>query len=245
MPNWCDNNIRLYHEDKTKIDALEAEMSKKSEDGNFLAEPFQHLRPNPSGEWQYDWSVENWGTKWEASIIDWSRDSDNELSIYCDTAWSPPTALYQYLTEQGWQVEAYYHEGGMGYAGKYTSEDGDDYYEYDVTDQNTIDEIPSDIVEFAGLENAHQEWMENEEEDRIRQLPKTDWFDGKVKPDYVGRYEIQTKGHEWDHYAEWNGTDWGKTWDGKKIKPTKWRGLVNEFTAADAQAMLDDIIESS
>jgi hypothetical protein len=59
MPNYCDNSMRLYNQDTAKIDALEAEMSKKNDDGHSMAEPFQHLRPNPSGEWDYNWSVEN------------------------------------------------------------------------------------------------------------------------------------------------------------------------------------------
>ena len=243
MPNWCDNSMRLYNEDKTKIDALEAEMNKKNEDGHFMAQPFNHLRPNPAGEWQYDWCVSNWGTKWEAGIIDWDRSIENEITIYFESAWSPPTALYEFLVEQGWEVDAYYHEPGMGYAGKFTT-DGYEYYEYDVTSQSSIEEIPSDVIEFAGIENAYAEWMHNEEQNRLDQLPRTDWFDGKVKPQHIGRYEVHTKERKWDHYEEWNGTDWGKTWDDKKIKPTQLRGLIKEFTDADLQSMLDDIIES-
>jgi hypothetical protein len=73
----------------------------------------------------------------------------------------------------------------------------------------------------------------------------TEWYDGKVKPVREGRYEIQTKDYQYDHYADWNGNDWGKTWNDKKIKPTQWRGLIEEVTPADEQAILDDIIESN
>ena len=63
MPNYCDNSVTLQHEDKAKIDALDAELSKKSE-GHYGSQGqlFEFLRPNPSGEWQYDWSCENWGS---------------------------------------------------------------------------------------------------------------------------------------------------------------------------------------
>ena len=245
MPNWCDNSIRLYNQDTVKIDELEKEMQKKNDEGRSMACPFQHLRPNPTGEWQYDWSVENWGTKWEADIIDWDRTGDNELTIYCNTAWSPPIALYEYLTAEGWEVDAIYHECGMAYAGQYTSDGGDDYYEYDISDKDSIDNLPSDVIDFAGLEDAHYEWMEREREERLAELPRTEWFDGSVKPARVGLYEINTADRTWDHYADWDGNDWGFNWDGEAIIPTRWRGLVEEFTEADAQAMLDDIIESS
>ena len=57
MPNWCGNTLRLEHEDSAKItQAVEA--FKK---GEF----FQTLVPNPDGEWNYDWSVNHWGTKWD------------------------------------------------------------------------------------------------------------------------------------------------------------------------------------
>ena len=244
MPNWCDNSIRLYNEDKSKIDALEVEMSKKNDEGRSMACPFQHLRPNPSGDWDYNWSVENWGTKWDASIIDWDRTGDNEITIYCNTAWAPPIALYEYLTEEGWDVDAIYHESGMAYAGTYTTGSGDDCYEYDITDKQSIEDLPADIVDFAGLEYAHEEWMERERDDRIAALPRTEWFDAKVKPMSNGRYEVTTKDYEYAQYADYTDGKWTR-WTGDKVKVVQWRGLLQEFTDADEQAMLDDIIESN
>jgi hypothetical protein len=73
MPNWCYNSVTLYNEDKTVIDGLDQELSKED------AQPLNYLRPNPTGEWDYGWSVENWGTKWDVSIMDWEREDDNTL----------------------------------------------------------------------------------------------------------------------------------------------------------------------
>lgn len=163
MPNWCDNSIRLSHPDKSKLDAFDAEMTKKNESGYFMGCPFQHLRPRPETEEQnwYDWNINNWGTKWDGDLIDYERLDDNEAIFYCNTAWSPPIALLEYLTEQGWTVEAFYHESGMCYCGKYTSEDGDDYYEYDLRDRESLEELPSDIEEYAGLLDYHDSCKEN------------------------------------------------------------------------------------
>jgi hypothetical protein len=156
MPNWCDNLVTLRHSDKTKIDALEQELSKED------PRVFNSLRPIPADkeeDW-YDWNVSNWGTKWDASVHDWGRD-DNEIWISFDSAWSPPTTLYEFLLESGWDVSAYYHEGGMGYCGKFTTEDGDEYYEYDMSDRSSIEELPEDIENYAGLLDYHDECVAN------------------------------------------------------------------------------------
>lgn len=244
MPNWCDNRMTLSHEDKSKIDALEAELSKKNDKGGSMAQPFQFLCPNPTGEWDYEWSCTNWGTKWDADIIDWDRTGDTEITLYCNTAWSPPIALYEYLTEEGWVVEAIYHESGMGYAGMYTSESGDDYYEYDVTDQNSIEDLPADVVDFAGLEDAHANWKEEAILDYIDSVERTDWISKKVNPVHIGRYEVTTKAWNYPHWCNWTGEKWER-WSGDDIKIDKWRGLTEEFTDVKYQEMLDTIAENN
>lgn len=152
MPNWCDNVTTFSHQDKEKIDALE-NVLEDSQDN----EVFYHLRPRPADQEEnwYDWNCTNWGTKWDIHTIDWERQDDNTIWISFETAWSPPTALYEFLVEQGWKIEAYYHEGGCAYCGKFTTEDGDDYYKYDFRDRESIEAIPSDIEDFTGLLDYH------------------------------------------------------------------------------------------
>lgn len=244
MPNWCDNSMRLSNQDKTKIDALEAVLQEKNAEGFHNGQVFQHLRPNPSGEWEYDWSINNWGTKWDADVFDWERCDDHEIVIYANTAWSPPIALYEYLYEEGWEVEALYHESGMCFAGMWINGD-DEYYEYDITSKSSIEDLPTDIVDFAGLEDAHENWLEEQREDYIRELPTTEWFEGSVKPVREGRYEVRMNGRDWSTFIEWNGNDWGTDWEDKPIVPDVWRGLASEFTDADYQKMLDTIAESN
>ncbi len=160
MPNWCDNSMRITNADKTKVDALDAILSDKDNQ-----QVFQHLVPNPTGEWDYGWSVENWGTKWELQVIDWERADDNTIWISFETAWSPPTTLYETITEQGWVVTAYYHEPGMAFCGSFI--DGvEDYYEYDISDLESLENIPSDIEDFAGLIDYHHSLKEDGEFDQ-------------------------------------------------------------------------------
>lgn len=162
MPNWCDNLVTLRHSDKSKIDALEQELLKKEN-----MQVFDSLRPRPADQEEnwYDWNCENWGTKWDATVYEWDREGNNEIWISFDSAWSPPTQLYQFLVDSGWEVSAYYHEGGMAYCGKFTTELGDEYYEYDMNDRSSIEELPEDIENYAALLDYYDEFVAGSEDE--------------------------------------------------------------------------------
>lgn len=160
MPNWCSNSLDLSHGDKSLIDGLVKELKKEE------SEIFQYLRPRPTEEdesW-YGWNIENWGTKWDANIVDFF-ETDEGIHIEFDTAWGPPTALYEYLYENDWEVSAQYYEPGMAFVGSF--DDGAEIYcEYDFNDENWRDDIPEDLIDYAGLESEYEFWEEmNEEED--------------------------------------------------------------------------------
>lgn len=158
MPNWCYNCVTIHNEDSSKIDQIEEELKKEDPAVAQLLCP----RPDDVEEW-YDWNVNHWGTKWDLSILDYIRDGDNEISFYFDSAWAPPLALYDSLFAEGYEVTAYYHESGMGYCGKY--EDGQDYYyEYVANDLQSLEELPEDIENFAGLIDYYNENKEDETE---------------------------------------------------------------------------------
>lgn len=161
MPNWCSNSVELFHELKEKVDALEAELQKGDD-----AKLFNHLVPSDLKEeddW-YAWNVNNWGTKWDASIWDWERINEHTISINFDTAWSPPTALYETICDEEWIVTALYHEPGMGFIGRF--ENGiDEFYEYDLSDLDSIELLPEDVIEYGNLREEHEMWVENDNEE--------------------------------------------------------------------------------
>lgn len=230
MPNWCDNSVTLRNSDIDKIDALAAALD--SEKKEFL----NHLLPNPSGEWQYDWSVTNWGTKWEAGIIDWERRDENEIWVSFDSAWSPPTALYDYLVEQGWEVEALYHEPGMCYIGQYNTDGGDDYYEYDLGDPESIEDLPEDCIEFGNLRDAARDHIIYELEEQWVDAERTEWYSAETKPVRDGWYEVKTSGWDFAQFLEYK--DGG--WDNSYNTVTEWRGLALD-PSWDAEAELEKI----
>lgn len=240
MPNWCDNSVTLRHADKSVVDALDAELSKKTE-GHYGSngELLNFLRPNPSGEWDYNWSIENWGTKWDASIIDWERRDDNEIWVSFESAWAPPTRLYEYIVEQGWEVDAVYYEPGMGYGGVFTTEGGDDYYEYDLSDPESIEELPSDLIEFGDLRTKSEEHIIYMLEEEWEGKERSDWIPITIPPVRDGWYEVQCKNSEfasdpngtyiqfvkYDELLEWD------FWNNDAM--VQWRGLAKDPSEAE------------
>ena len=230
------NYAKISHHDTAMIDGIEEELNKEN---NGL---FNMLRPNPTGEWQYDWSCENWGTKWDASIIDWERRDDNEIWVSFESAWAPPTRLYEYIVEQGWEVDAVYHEGGMGYAGLYTTEDGegfDDYYEYDLGDPESIEDLPSDVIEFGDLRTKSQEHIIYMLEEEWGDAERTEWYPMTVCPVRDGWYEVQCKNSQ--YASDPNGTyiqfvkydellEWD-FWNNELM--INWRGLAKDPSEAE------------
>jgi len=159
MPNWCDNSLTVRHSEKSKLDALESELS-KGDDSQLLA----HFRPY-EGEWDYGWCVENWGTKWDARVYGWERTADDTIFVSFETAWSPPITLYEYIEQEGWEVEGLYNEPGMCFAGIY-EEGADNYYEYAELSADEIEEeLPTILEETFGIAEYKRDWEEEENED--------------------------------------------------------------------------------
>lgn len=69
----------------------------------------------------YGWRNDHWGTKWDANFIDGTPE-DNYLVF--DTAWNPPEGIVSKLYEMfpNEDIDWYYEEPGMDFAGNYTSD---------------------------------------------------------------------------------------------------------------------------
>ena len=235
MPNWCQNVAYIDHEDKQKIDFMVEELDKKE------PQLFNSVMPRPVEEEEnwYDWNVNNWGTKWDASVYDWGREDANTIWVNYDTAWSPPTALYEYIVEQGWEVDAVYYEPGMGYGGVYTTDGGDDYYEYDLSDPESIEELPSDLIEFGYLRTKSEEHIIYLLEEEWGDAERTEWYPMEICPVRDGWYEVQYKNSQYaadpnglnvqfvkyDELLEWD------FWNTELM--VGWRGLAKDPNEAE------------
>ena len=160
MPNWCSNSTTFKHSDPKQIERLKTAFLENKLFTEFATPPAD------IGENWYHWNIENWGTKWDVTgsndgIVD---IKENEITLYFDTAWSPPLEFYIALEDADWIVEAYYYEPGMNFVGKW-DENGDDCYEIPETVEEIENIIPSDIEQtFNLIENAEM-WLEDNEDE--------------------------------------------------------------------------------
>ena len=119
MPNWCMVDIEIVGP-TAEMEKLAAVVNSE-EDPGFL----QTICPNPTGYWDYVWSVENWGTKWdicEASAeVERLDDTKSRLTINTETAWGPPVPALDTYQENNpdTSVRCCYYEPGMDFGGIY------------------------------------------------------------------------------------------------------------------------------
>lgn len=174
MPNWCNNSLQLTAASKEEADELhnflktyqdatpEGKME-KTFFGFFVPEEWEEDKDGTQTfpNW-YFWRVENWGTKWDASMHDWNWVDDYTVVMAFDTAWSPPIQVYEAMMEQGWGVSATYYEPGMCFVGSWV--DGEEeYYEYSQCE--TPEEVRELIGEELDDEFGVSDWMEQMLED--------------------------------------------------------------------------------
>ena len=132
------------------------------------AQQAANLKKHGYKDW-YDFSCNEWGTKWdvgtEGADADVSPDG-KVMSVYFDSAWSPPIAAYEKLQDLGFQVNAYYYESGMAYAGIY-DECGDSYYDLSGMDSAEVrDAIPIELDEAFSISEQMEEY-EREQLDEV------------------------------------------------------------------------------
>ena len=189
MPNWCNNSVEIYHEDPAMIERVREAFNKGALLNEFIPIP-QSLRivagcvgdPDEQkkleedtarnkevhgyGNW-YDFCVNEWGTKWDVGADgNPAQDIPGGLMLGFESAWAPPCAAYEKLTEQGFRIRAMYFEPGMAFAGIW--EDGiDDFYEYGGLDSAGIaEELPVELDEAFGISEDVAQWeAENAEEE--------------------------------------------------------------------------------
>jgi hypothetical protein len=129
MPNWCQNYIKISGEESTIRTLTAVIKSLKTSDEEESNDVFKaliglppHMTDGDYKEKWYDTNIEWFGTKWDISYEEHSFTFDkDEITLSCETAWSPPIPFLQNLCEM-YKVNAYlfYSEGGVGFAGETT-----------------------------------------------------------------------------------------------------------------------------
>lgn len=193
MPNWCNNSITLRHADSQMVQRAQEALANGRLLQEFIPCP-QDLLDTVAGfpgedkraaheaqmdrnvalygykDW-YDWNVANWGTKWDIGGDDGltERVDPNTLRASFDSAWAPPTNAYEKLCALGFEIEAYYHESGMAFCGKWSGNEEDffdDYYEYSGETSATVREVIGDeLDDFWCISEDMAQWEEENAEE--------------------------------------------------------------------------------
>jgi hypothetical protein len=192
MPNWCNNTVQINHEAPAKMYAL-VEAINEGKFCNFARPVPEDLHivagrvgddTNPEqialeakekanrekhgyATW-YDFCTNEWGTKWDVNpydTVEYDDQHDKGITFGFDSAWSPPTGVYEALMEQGFTVRAYYYEPGMAFCGIH-DENGDETYDIGGYTSVTVkDAIPADLDDMFGISDGMAEYeAENEDE---------------------------------------------------------------------------------
>ncbi|GHU02120.1 hypothetical protein FACS1894147_03330 [Spirochaetia bacterium] len=169
MPNWCENNLRVGGERKD-LDAFLAECFSKNEYGRVFLD-FEKIVPPPENyfrknigvqeikyckengliDW-FTWNIGNWGTKWNVTECD-IEDNDSSITVWFETAWSPPTPIMEALTKKYTSLSftLEYSEGGVGYRGIYESQNGE------TLQNDSWDMTREDMIELGYLDEDEEE----------------------------------------------------------------------------------------
>ena len=179
MPNWCMNTMTVRGPSKQVHDLFDR-IGKADEDAFFNI-----IKPRPADQEEnwYGWNIENWGTKWDADPGEFTiDDGDPEEGMSTvhqnfDTAWGPPDAIAEELTEQGFDVDLMYYEPGVGFAGVYTSWAGTDHYDFDGRSADELDDIlPEELNDCFGITEDIRNSEELEDEDEF-----VEWYEDGVE----------------------------------------------------------------
>jgi hypothetical protein len=80
-----------------------------------------------SGDGWYDFNLDHYGTKWDVNEVQVSRQDDDTVVLWFQSAWNPPFKVFEHLEAEGVDVEAVYLDEGCNYAGQYFNGEVDEY----------------------------------------------------------------------------------------------------------------------
>ena len=116
MPNWCWNHLEVSGDEKQLQEFVEKSMNAHKE----TEFSFEGTLPRGDREDWYNWSLDNWGTKWDAYEPNIDHNDINYFAVSFESAWSPPTTWIKNIMKDfpGLQFTLEYEEPGMCFGGR-------------------------------------------------------------------------------------------------------------------------------
>ncbi len=157
---WAD-----WREKKNKGEVGSFEMERPMGLGITQAKYDEFILKYGYADW-YDWSIFNWGTKWNAyDVTEWSineghwNGENSSATIYYETAWSPATALWLNVSKD-YPTLDFYHEfadEGGSFLGSETIREGR------IISSEELDWDSDDGIELR--EGLGRYWPEDDEDE--------------------------------------------------------------------------------
>jgi len=158
--NWCSIEVDIVGSREVIAEIAEivkANPHKVFQMNDFIPMP-EELRnttaPQDKPNW-YDWSVSNWGTKWDLDEETTFYVNEKSIGMGFNTAWSPNCSFWVAFSEKypTVQIDHKYYEEGMSFI-------GEAFYENGNFDDNCQDITP-EIWEKCGAvldEDGEVDW---------------------------------------------------------------------------------------
>lgn len=169
MPNWCSNDLTISGDNTSIKQFVDDHQLNTHEDWGSDDGLFSMKVPLPDTENWYEWSCDNWGTKWDVAEFLYMDIDEDTITLQFETAWSPPIKwlksvgkLYPTL-----KFEMNFEEPGCDFIGDIVVE-GDDhfenYYSYSMKKwaENDGDEYLNQCVEVFKDRDPEDEKLDDE-----------------------------------------------------------------------------------
>ena len=170
MPNHCYNRLTITTDDYgLLIQMRDAALMEEEQLLEFLC-PFTE---ETDYEYDYDWCVKNWGTKWDIFDVEIVSLEDERpsgftaiLELKFSTAWSPPVEAIEHGAERyGFDFELTYKEEGMMFTGVATPLMEKTYtYTFDVPPH---EEMPCQLVDEWGIDVDYDDYIMNADDEDL------------------------------------------------------------------------------
>jgi hypothetical protein len=174
MPNWCQNILKLEHDDPEFIRRAHSAFAEGKLLNEFVPVPDDLANPDTTthggdnaeahdalrysmtkkygySDW-YSFRVNEWGTKWDVGDeYGINSVTENSLFVTFDSAWAPPVVAYEKMSKLGFRIDAQYCEEGIGFVGRWSDENGDEEFQIPPTAKEIVEKIPADLDDMFCL----------------------------------------------------------------------------------------------
>jgi hypothetical protein len=129
MPNWCCNHLDVTGDKKQLHEFVEKSLvsPEKNEIHDATGFSFEGTLPRGDRKDWYEWSIANWGTKWDACEPHINHNDKDYFSVSFDSAWGPPVlwirGIMKDFPDLCFTLE--YEEPGMCFGGRLTAQHGE------------------------------------------------------------------------------------------------------------------------